>query len=88
MTSKKYYAVKPLAQFDFVYQIQSRLLSCLKIYPNELWIKLKDIYLSKSLASRTTLKNLLYKFMMKKGMNLSVHLGAFNTLVREVFNTG
>jgi gag-polypeptide of LTR copia-type len=58
------------------------------ICPNELWIKLKDMYLSKSLASWTALKKRLYRLRMDEGINLRVHLGAFNTLVRDVFNAG
>jgi gag-polypeptide of LTR copia-type len=56
--------------------------------PNELWMKLKGMYLSKSLASWTTLKKRLYRFRMDEGTDLKVHLGAFNTLVRDVFNAG
>jgi gag-polypeptide of LTR copia-type len=46
------------------------------------------MYLSKSLASRATLKKRLYRFKMEKGIDLRVHLGAFNTLVQYVFNAG
>jgi gag-polypeptide of LTR copia-type len=56
--------------------------------PNKLWMKLEDMYLSKFLASRTALKKRLYRLRMEEGMDLRVHLGAFNTLVRDVFNTG
>jgi gag-polypeptide of LTR copia-type len=42
----------------------------------------------KSMANQTTLKKWLYRLRMKEDMNLRVHLGAFNTLVRDVFNTG
>jgi gag-polypeptide of LTR copia-type len=56
--------------------------------PNELWMKLEDICLSKSLISRTTLKKWLYQFRMKEGMDLRIHVGVFNTLVRDKFNTG
>jgi gag-polypeptide of LTR copia-type len=56
--------------------------------PNELWMKLEGTYLSKSLASRTALKKLLYRLRIEEGMDLRVHLGAFNTLVRDVFNVG
>jgi gag-polypeptide of LTR copia-type len=59
-----------------------------EICPNELWIKLKGMYLSKSLASQTALKKRLYRLRMEKGMDLKVHLGAFNTWVRDVFNAG
>jgi gag-polypeptide of LTR copia-type len=51
-------------------------------------MKLKVMYLLKSLTSRTALKKQLYRFRMEDGMNLRVHLGAFNTLVRDVFNEG
>jgi gag-polypeptide of LTR copia-type len=44
-------------------------------------MKLEDMYLFKSLASRTALKKRLYRFRMEEGMYLRVHLGAFNTLV-------
>jgi gag-polypeptide of LTR copia-type len=54
----------------------------------ELWMKLKDMYLSKSLTSRTALKKRLYRLKMGEGMDLRVHLGVFNTLVRDVFNAG
>jgi gag-polypeptide of LTR copia-type len=57
-------------------------------YPNELWMKLKGMYLSKSLASQTALKKRLYWLRMKENMNLRVHLGAFNILVWDVFNAG
>jgi gag-polypeptide of LTR copia-type len=43
--------------------------------PNELWMKLKDMYLSKSLASCITLKKRLYHLRMEEGMNLRVHFG-------------
>jgi gag-polypeptide of LTR copia-type len=46
------------------------------------------MYLSKSLTSQTVLKKRLYRLRMEEGMNLRVHLGAFNTLVRDVFNAG
>jgi gag-polypeptide of LTR copia-type len=55
---------------------------------NKLWMKLEDMYLSKSLARRTSLKKRLYRFRMEEGMDLRVHLGVFNTLVRDVFNAG
>jgi gag-polypeptide of LTR copia-type len=51
-------------------------------------MKLEDMYLSKSLISWTTLKKWLYQFRMKEGMDLRVHLGVFNTLVRDIFNMG
>jgi gag-polypeptide of LTR copia-type len=57
-----------------------------KTCPNELWMKLEGIYLSKSLASRTASKKRLYRLRMEEGKDLRVHLGAFNTLVRDVFN--
>jgi gag-polypeptide of LTR copia-type len=50
-----------------------------EIYPNELWMKLEGMYLSKSLASRTALKKQLYRLRMEEDMNLRVHLSAFNT---------
>jgi gag-polypeptide of LTR copia-type len=59
-----------------------------EICPNELWMKLKGMYLSKSLASQTALKKRLYRLRMEEGMDLRVHFGVFNTLVRDVFNTG
>jgi gag-polypeptide of LTR copia-type len=59
-----------------------------KTYPNELWMKLKGMYLSKSLTSRTTLKKWLYQLRMEEGMNLRVPLDVFNTLMRDVFNAG
>jgi gag-polypeptide of LTR copia-type len=46
------------------------------------------MYLSKSLTSQTVLKKRLYRLRMEEGMDLRVHLGAFNTLVRDVFNAG
>jgi gag-polypeptide of LTR copia-type len=55
---------------------------------NELCIKLEVMYLSKSLASRTSLKKRLYWLRMEEGIDLRAHLGAFNTLVRDVFNAG
>jgi gag-polypeptide of LTR copia-type/Zinc knuckle len=58
-----------------------------EICPNELWMKLKGMYLSKSLASQTALKKRLYRLRMEDGMDLRVHFGVFNTLVRDVFNT-
>jgi gag-polypeptide of LTR copia-type len=57
-------------------------------YPNELWMKLEGMYLSKSLTSQTTLKKWLYQLRMEEGMNLRVHLDVFNTLMRDVFNAG
>jgi gag-polypeptide of LTR copia-type len=51
-------------------------------------MKLEDMYLSKSLASQTALKKRLYRLRMEEGIDLRVHLGAFNTLVRDVFNAG
>jgi gag-polypeptide of LTR copia-type/Zinc knuckle len=51
-------------------------------------MKLEDMYLSKSLASRTALKKRLYRLRMEEGIDLRVYLGAFNTLVRDVFNAG
>jgi gag-polypeptide of LTR copia-type len=51
-------------------------------------MKLKGMYLSKSLASQTALKKRLYRLRMEEGMDLKVHFGVFNTLVRDVFNTG
>jgi gag-polypeptide of LTR copia-type len=51
-------------------------------------MKLKGMYLSKSLTSRTALKKRLYRLKMEEGMDLRVHLGAFNTLVRDMFNAG
>jgi gag-polypeptide of LTR copia-type len=51
-------------------------------------MKLEDIYLFKSLASRTALKKLLYRLRMEEGIDLRIHLGAFNTLVQDVFNVG
>jgi gag-polypeptide of LTR copia-type len=59
-----------------------------KICLNELWMKLEDTYLSKSLASRTALKKRLYRLRLEEGMDLRVHFGAFNTLVRDMFNAG
>jgi gag-polypeptide of LTR copia-type len=56
--------------------------------PTELWMKLKGVYLSEPLESRTALKKRLYRLRMEEGLDLRVHLGAFNTLVRDVFNTG
>jgi gag-polypeptide of LTR copia-type len=46
------------------------------------------MYLSKSLTSQTVLKKRLYRLRMEEGMDLRVHFGAFNTLVRDVFNAG
>jgi hypothetical protein len=43
-----------------------------EICSNELWMKLKGMYLFKSVANR---------FRMEEDMDLRVHLGAFNTLV-------
>jgi gag-polypeptide of LTR copia-type len=51
-------------------------------------MKLKNMYLSKSLASWIPLKKQLYRFRMEEGMNLRVHPGVFNTLVQDVFNAG
>jgi gag-polypeptide of LTR copia-type len=51
-------------------------------------MKLEGMYLSKSLASRTASKKQLYRLRMEEGKDLRVHLGAFNTLVRDVFNAG
>jgi gag-polypeptide of LTR copia-type/Zinc knuckle len=51
-------------------------------------MKLKVMYLLKSLTSRTALNKRLYRFRMEDSMNLRVYLGAFNTLVRDVFNEG
>lgn len=56
--------------------------------PNELWKKLDGMYLSESLASQTALKKWLYWLRMEKGMDLRAYLGAFNTLIKDVFNAG
>jgi gag-polypeptide of LTR copia-type len=52
-----------------------------EICPNELSMKLEGIYLSKSVVSRTILKKRLYQFRIEEGMDLSIHLDGFNTLV-------
>jgi gag-polypeptide of LTR copia-type len=52
-----------------------------EICPNELSMKLEGIYLSKSVVSRTILKKRLYQFRIEEGMDLSIHLDVFNTLV-------
>jgi gag-polypeptide of LTR copia-type len=51
-------------------------------------MKLKGMHLSKSLASQMALEKWLYRLMMEEDMDSSVHLGAFNTLVRDMYNTG
>jgi gag-polypeptide of LTR copia-type len=59
-----------------------------KICSNELWMKLEDMYLSKSSASQTALKKQFYRLRLEKGMDLRIQLDAFTTLLRDVFNTG
>jgi gag-polypeptide of LTR copia-type len=51
-------------------------------------MKLKGMHLSKSLASQMALEKWLYRLMMEEDMDSIVHLGAFNTLVRDMYNTG
>ncbi|GKE51083.1 hypothetical protein Tco_1486239 [Tanacetum coccineum] len=50
------------------------------------WLKLKTLYITKSLANKLNLKNKLYTFYMPAGRKISTHIGEFNKIVLDLAN--
>nr|GEV31849.1 zinc finger, CCHC-type [Tanacetum cinerariifolium] len=52
----------------------------------EVWLKLKTLYMTKSLANKLYLKKKLFTFYMHPGKKLSKHIDEFNKLVSDLAN--
>ncbi|GJV97837.1 hypothetical protein Tco_1549414 [Tanacetum coccineum] len=50
------------------------------------WLKLKNLYMKKSLANKLYLKNKLYTFCMPAGRKISKHIDEFNKIVLDLAN--
>lgn len=52
----------------------------------ELWQKLEDKYMTKSIENRLYLKKRLYRFQYKEGSKMIQHIDAFNKLIADLLN--
>ena len=57
-------------------------------FMEDLWQKLENIYMSKSLTNRLFLKKELYQLKMHNGADISNHLNYFTKLITQLSNIG
>ena len=50
----------------------------------DLWLRLEALYMTKSLANKTRLKERLYTFSMEEGTPIQNHLNEFNSIIFEL----
>ncbi|KAF1881911.1 hypothetical protein Lal_00038554, partial [Lupinus albus] len=51
-----------------------------------LWLKLETLYMTKSLANKLRLKEMLYIFRMVEGTAIQTHLDDFNSIIMDLHN--
>ena len=56
--------------------------------PKDLWVKLENHYMSKTLMKKLSAKQRLYSLKMREGCDLQAHVNAFNNILVDLTRLG